>query len=331
MDGRVALDRAELLASLRTFARPAPRRTARDLALAWVISLSALVGMRAAIDSGAWLALVPLELVYGLAAIKLFLIQHDASHGCAWDGRAGNAVTALLAGVPSNTTPSVWKRDHDRHHAHSNDLDHPQDGQTSAWTTATFDAAPWPLAAAYAVGNAPLLLFTVGPIVLFYGRMRLLARWHENLAQAAFWYALYTQGLLGVHLAAFWGVGAFGFLVFHAQHTFPGVYKARGDAWDRVTNGLRGSSHLVLPPAGPLDPIVRWAFHGVGYHHLHHLNPAIPGDALEACQRQSGPRLAGVPVVTLSGALRTAGWSLYDEESGTFDVALRRLMRGRRG
>lgn len=319
-------DRREVLAWLRPWAGPEPVRSTVDLLVGWTLALGALFAMRRGVDTGLWAALVPLELIYGMASIKLFLLQHDGGHGCAWRGRRGNAFFALLAGVPANITPSVWKADHDRHHAHSNDLDHPQDGQTAALTVAELDALHPILRWGYALVTSLPVFYTFGPPFLFFVRMRALARPHENLAQALWFFGLWKADLLWLHLLAFWPVGAFGFLVFHAQHTFDGVYKARGPDHDRFVNGMLGSSLLVFPWFGPMDPAVRYLLHGVSNHHIHHLNTAIPGHRLDACQLASGDRFDATPRVTLGDALRTAHYSVYDEASGRFEAAWRHLL-----
>lgn len=44
----------------------------------------------------------------------------------------------------------------------------------------------------------------------------------------------------------------------------------RKDEWDYYANGLLGSSYMLIPKA------LKWFTCGIEYHHIHHLNVAVP-------------------------------------------------------
>lgn len=267
----------------------------------------------------AWLAVVGMQVG---ANLKLFMIHHDLMHGAFFTRSAWHRPLAVLVGSLIHVSPTTWKREHDRHHRTSNDLDRPQDGQTASLTVDAYRAAPWWLRLAYRIGNDPWLLFTVVPLFYFVLYMRVRARWYENVVAFAWWLALWKLGLVWNHLIPMTLAAILGFIMFHAQHTFDGAYRRRSGAWDFIENGLLGSSLLVLPGGA----LVAFFAHGVEYHHAHHLNPAIPGYRLARCHREAGSLFDACPRVTLRQALRTLHYNLYDESTGRF-ADMRRLRR----
>lgn len=250
--------------------------------------------------------------------LKLFMVHHDLMHGCFFRDRRWNQPVALVVGALCHVAPSVWQREHDRHHKTSNNLDEPQDGQTAAWTLADYIAKPRWQRTAYAIATHPALLFTVGPVLYFFGFMRGRARLMENATQLALWSALYFAGLLQAHLVVFLPAAVFGFVVFHAQHTFDGAYRRRAAEWDAFENSMRGSSLLVLPRWPLVGPFLAFCAHGVEYHHAHHLHPGIPGYRLAQCHREAGELFVAVPRVSLGRAFATLHYALFDERTQHF-------------
>ena len=252
------------------------------------------------------------------AFLKLFMVHHDMMHGCFLRERRLHYPLALLVGSLCHVAPSVWRREHDRHHRTSNNLDEPQDGQTAPWTLRDYAAKPFWVRAAYRSVNHPAVLFTLGPIVYFFGFMRVRARLIENVAQVSLWYALYRADLLLIHLAVFVPAGVLGFVVFHAQHTFDGAYRRRASAWDPFENAMLGSSLLELPRWPVVGRFLSYCAHGVEYHHAHHLHPGIPGYRLARCHEDALALFDQVPRVSLARAFSTLHYALYDEASGRF-------------
>ncbi len=258
-------------------------------------------------------ACVALGLMLVGVYVRTFLLNHDLLHGALFASPRVQRGVALVTGTLSCTTPSVWKREHDRHHRDSNNLDCEQDGQTASWTLARYAGAPTWQRLAYRSLNVPWTMYTVLPLAYFFGFMRVKARLYENVAAALFFAVLWQTGRLGYFFATFWAASVLGFYLFHLQHTFPGVYKRRAAAWSPFDNAMLGSSFLDLPRGRVLGPVLRWFSYGVEYHHVHHLNPRIPGYRLARCHEAGGDAFDGCPRVTLGGGLRTLRDSLYDE------------------
>lgn len=172
-------------------------------------------------------------------------MTHELLHGSLLRSRRLCGWFGILTGLPCNISPSVWVFEHSYHHKHSNNLDKRQDGQGASWTLERFESAPLWQKWIYFFLNNRLIFFTIAPIGYFFGFMRIRAQLHENMLASAFFYLLYRFDMLGLHLLSFWFTAAFGFMVFHAQHVFDGIYRRRLEDWDSFENAILGSSLLV--------------------------------------------------------------------------------------
>jgi omega-6 fatty acid desaturase (delta-12 desaturase) len=250
--------------------------------------------------------------------VRTFMLHHDMCHGSFLRTRGANRFLATLVGALVSTSPSVWQREHNRHHRDSNNLDREQDGQTASWTLERYRAAPRWQRVVYWLANRRPVLFLVLPPLYFFGFMRLRARLVENLVFAAYAYLLWRLGLLGWFVLSTVLASWVGFLLFHAQHTFDGVLRRHADTWEFFDNAMLGSSFLLLPSGPIIGRCLRWFAYAVEYHHVHHLNPKIPGYRLPSCHHHGGELFDAVPRVTLGDAIRTTRYSLYDDETGRF-------------
>lgn len=282
-------------------------------ALPWAFaSFRATSGLPAAAWLGASLAS---GLALSGAQVRAFLVHHDLAHGSLFSSPRWNRFIAPLWGTLASTSPSVWQREHNRHHRDSNNLDRAQDGQTASWTTGQYHAAPkWQRWAYWLVNQRPVLFVLIPPLY-FLGFMRVRARWFENLAFAAFIALLASTGRLGAFTVALLPASVFGFFAFHAQHTFEGVVRRREADCDFVENGLKGSSFLQTPRWPFIGRFLSWSLYSVEYHHVHHLSPGIPAWRLRACHDEGARFFVVTPRVTYAQALRATRYTLYDEAS----------------
>ncbi len=90
------------------------------------------------------------------------------------------------------------------------------------------------------------------------------------------------------------------------QHQFEGVYWGRKDDWDYTAAALSGSSYYKLPA------VLCWFTGNIGFHHIHHLSPAIPNYHLQRCHH-AHPRFSEVNTLTMLTAFRSFGVHLWDE------------------
>jgi len=315
---------AALDAHLDRYAGHDDARALRELAetvAVYALALWALpLAFEASVTATSWTRALAFGALAGLAYVVLagaqvraFLVHHDLTHGSFFSSRRWNRVVAPVVGALVSTSPSVWQREHDRHHKDSNNLDRNQDGQTASWTVAQYEAAPaWQRWAYWLVNQRPVL-FVVVPPLYFLGFMRALARWWENLVFAAFVALLWWTERLGAFAAVILPATMFGFLVFHAQHTFEGVVKRRSADYDFVENGLVGSSLLVVPRWPLVGRFLDWCLFFVEYHHVHHLRPGLPAWRLKRCHDDGGALFSATPRVTLGEAVRATRYTLFDE------------------
>lgn len=326
------LPRESLTSDARRALRDHVARYARpDDRVAWRMLGSTLLGYGASLAGATWLfdrarlaadvahraalyaAGAVLVLLLAGAMLRAFMLHHDICHGGFFASRKLSRILAPFVGALVSTSPSVWSREHDRHHRDSNNLDLPQDGETASWTVADYARAPRWQRWIYFVANQRPILFVLVPPLYFLGFMRVRARLHENLVFLAFALLLVRTGAWFPFALAILPASCFGFLAFHAQHTFVGVRRERAARWDFVDNALYGSSLLSVPSRGVLGAWLAWALFSVEYHHVHHLHPGVPAYRLAACHRDGGAMFDGVARVTIADALHATRFSLFDE------------------
>jgi len=100
--------------------------------------------------------------------------------------------------------------------------------------------------------------------------------------------------------------------LFHAQHTFDGVYKRRTEDWDFYANGLLGSSYIQIPEA------LKWFSCGIEYHHIHHLNVAVPSYKIRECHEAAEELWEEVPKFGLEAIPGTMKYGVWDERAQDF-------------
>jgi len=100
---------------------------------------------------------------------------------------------------------------------------------------------------------------------------------------------------------------AAGVWLFYVQHQFEDVQWERGADWDYAEAALRGSSFYKLPR------ILQWFTGNIGFHHIHHLSPAIPNYNLQKCHAEN-PMFQQVRAVTLRCSLKSSSFRLWDEQ-----------------
>jgi omega-6 fatty acid desaturase (delta-12 desaturase) len=134
-----------------------------------------------------------------------------------------------------------------------------------------------------------------------------------NLALVAIVGPLIMAGVVGrvilVQLPIIAVGGAAGIWLFYVQHQFETVYWARRQTRDYVAVAMQGSSYYALPA------MLRFFSGNIGFHHIHHLSPAVPNYLLPKCFRER-PIFQHVDRLTLRGSLGTLRLRVYDEDSG---------------
>ena len=267
-----------------------------------------------------WLT-VPLAIVAAGFLVRAFIIFHDCGHGSFFKSRRANDIWGFITGVLTFTPYYLWRWEHAIHHASSGDLE--RRGTGDVWTLTVqeyLEASRWKRFA-YRLARNPVVLFVIAPMFLFLVRQRFPAsgkpsrrerdsvHW-TNLALLAVAAAMSTifglKAYVIIQVSVLAMAGSAGVWLFYVQHQFEGVYWERGQEWDYAMAALKGSSFYKLPK------VLQWFSGNIGFHHIHHLSPAIPNYNLEKCHKAE-PLFQTVKPVTLLRSLKSFTFRLWDE------------------
>jgi len=282
-----------------------------------------------------WLTLT-LAVVAAGFLVRLFIIFHDCGHGSFFKSRRANRWVEFFTGVLTFTPYGQWRHKHAMHHATSGDLD--RRGAGEIWTLTVqeyLESSRWKRFA-YRLARNPIVLFVIAPTYVFLVENRLPSRavgkrehlgvYWTNFALLAITVVMsLTIGIKAfvlIQLPVMILAGAAGVWLFYVQHQFEGVQWKRRKDWDYTEAALRGSSFYKLPK------VLQWFTGNIGFHHIHHLSPAIPNYNLEKCHRAS-EIFREVPSVTLWSSMKSLSYRLWDEQREKL-VGYRRLRAIRR-
>ncbi|MBE3596453.1 MAG: fatty acid desaturase [Hydrogenibacillus sp.] len=278
------------------------------------------------------------DAVAALFWVRLFVLQHDAGHGSLFPKRWMNEAFGFVSGVVTLVPYHYWKWQHARHHATSGNLDKRGVGDIRTWTVDEYlQAKPW-ARWKYRLYRNPFVMFFIGPIAVFmiayrfplgFGGERPIIRRTVALTNLCIALALGgaaslwgLKALLWVYLPGIYLAAMIGIFLFYVQHQFEDAYWEHDPRWEYLKAAMEGSTYLKLPR------MLQWLTGNIGFHHIHHLAPAIPNYRLESVQ-QEVPLVRAAPTVTLKDALAVAcaDLHLYDEATrkliGFRDVAPR--------
>jgi len=276
--------------------------------MVWTLNISYWITLALAVPAAGFL-------------VRIFIIFHDCCHASFFKSRRANRLVEFVTGVLTFAPYGQWRHLHAQHHATAADLD--RRGKGDIWTLTVqeyLEASRWKRLA-YRLSRNPLVLFVIAPAYLFLVHHRIPSRavgkrqrrgvhWTNAALLAIVVLMSQTIGIkayLMIQVPLSLLAAAAGVWLFYVQHQFEGVYWERRPNWDYVEAALRGSSFYKLPR--PLQ----WFSGNIGFHHIHHLSPAIPNYRLETCHHEN-PLFQTVKPVTLSSSLKSLSFRLWDEQ-----------------
>ncbi len=257
--------------------------------------------------------------------VRLFIIQHDCSHGSFFRSQRANDAVGGAIGVLTLVPYAYWRKTHALHHATSGNLEHRGFGDVSTLTVDEYRALSRWGRFQYRLYRNPVVLLVVGPIWQFILRHRLPTivprTWRRerrsivrnDLALAALVTVMTLlvgwKAFLLVQLPVTLLAGSVGVWLFYIQHQFEDTYWEHDEDWEFVAASLKGSSYYRLPR------ILQWATGNIGLHHIHHLSSKIPNYRLQECFDEN-PVFKRVTELRLLESLRCVRLALWDEAQG---------------
>ncbi|MAQ81879.1 MAG: fatty acid desaturase [Maritimibacter sp.] len=297
------------------------RRAALNIAATMTVYIGGLLSAIHIVRAGYWLAAVPVMFATGVSAVRLYMLQHDCGHGSFFTRRKANDIAGTLLSPFTLTPYKAIRYNHNLHHAHIGNLDRRDSTEIYVMTVEEYLAAPWWRKLGYRFYRSSVLLFLIGPTLLYVLRYR----WPRNTMKSGLGNLLLHNALLALLLGALWaGYGSTGLLVWlgsvvlgvssgvlipYVQHNFEDVFWSRPDDLSFDQAAVEGSA--VLDFGAFFDLCTA----NIAYHDLHHLNSNIPCYNLKRCYRdlEGTFRSRKIGFREALGCLR---WKLWDEDTG---------------
>ena len=271
-----------------------------------------------------WWQQLPCSLLAGLTAVRGFILFHDVMHGAIFKKslfwRGVYAFYGLLVLTPSR----VWRQTHNYHHAHTAQMVGSHIGSYPTFTVAIYRALTPRQRFMYRAARHPLTILMAWLTVFLWGMClssfkRSPSKHWDSLVAVLMHFALvaaigHFAGLTTLFFAyllplniAFVG-GAY---LFYAQHNFEGMTIQPRTQWSYTRAALESSSFMDV------NPVLEWFTGSIGFHHVHHLNAAIPFYRLEEAMKAI-PELQhpGVTNLTPAEIARCFKLKLWDPDTG---------------
>lgn len=293
------------------------------------------VGAYFALSVSFWLML-PAAVIAAGFVVRTFIIFHDCCHGSFFKSKRANDILGTITGALTLCPYRQWKYSHSVHHAGSGNLDKRGIGDIWILTVDEYASAPLWKRVSYRIYRNPLVMFGLGPIVVFlvqYRFNRRGAKRKERLntymtnALIAVLYGLMMwligwQSFVLIQGTVMFFAGLMGIWLFYVQHQFEDTYFEHDPEWSYVLAATEGSSYYKLPR------VLQWITGNIGFHHVHHLAPRVPNYHLEKAH-QAAPPLQKAPTITLRTSLKALRFRLWDEDAKVF-VSFREARKPKR-
>lgn len=269
---------------------------------------------------------VGLAILNGFLLGRIFIIQHDCGHKSFFHSSTANHIIGTISSYFTFIPFKYWAANHNFHHTHIGQLEHSDIGDVECLTVDEYSKLPLMKKIRYRIYRNPLYLFTVGGFiyVTIYNRFAFLkdgvfakvknsVKW-ANILYAIIYlslgYIIGFKNFLIVQLINLLFFGTYALWFFYIQHQYETVYKSTKDNWNYVVSALKGSTYYDLPF------FLHWLTGNIGYHHIHHLSPAIPNYNLKACNDANPIFEKYTNKVTFWQGFSCVFANLYDDKAG---------------
>ncbi|MDG2403737.1 MAG: fatty acid desaturase [Paracoccaceae bacterium] len=276
----------------------------------WLLSISPWLALAVAVSNGLFL-------------VRIFIVQHDCSHGGFFNNRRVGDWVGRIFGVLTLTPYGVWQRTHLLHHSASGNLDQRGIGDVYTMTVEEYYAKPFYSKVLYRLGRNPIILFGLGPLYLFILQNRLplglmtsgtkywISAMGTNAMVAGSLGIIFVFGgvapILWIFFPTLYVAATLGVWLFYVQHQFEDTHWDAKEDWQVHDAALHGSSHYDLPKA------LMWITGNIGIHHVHHLYSRIPFYRLTEVLRDHPVLASSQHRLTFIESLRSVKLHLWDE------------------
>jgi len=270
----------DLIRATRPFAQ-------QDVATSWW-HVSSTFGLLIVTLTGAgmapwWPVRLMLSVLGALLMVRAFITYHDYMHGSILrNSRVAWSLFRVYAGF-ALTPPRSWRQSHNYHHGHVGRISAASIGAFPVMTTKMWREASPAARASYRLQRHPLVVLS-GYLTIFALNICLLPLLRNP---ARYWDSALVLLAHGLLIALLWVIGGFdvaffavllpmtlasalGSYLFFAQHSFKRMHIISPESWTYYRAALESSSYMRL------NRLMQWFTGNIGYHHIHHLNVAIP-------------------------------------------------------
>ena len=261
--------------------------------------------------------------LYALTTVKAFLIFHDCGHNNYMPNKTLNFILQLILS-PFAITPPTWSDGHHLHHITSGHIgqNRYRFSDTIIHTKEEYQKMGPAMKMVYRIIRSPISFALLLPAANFWVYFRFpsskdnFKNWIiilvHDLMLLSLLIIFHHFGLFLFFVESLYFAAMIGFMLFHSQHTFNDKSYIKRETWKYHDAALLGSSFLQVPF------FLKWFFHGIEYHHLHHLSTKIPGYYLKQCHDEYENYFPMVRKVSMIEFIAQLNLVLYDEKSERF-------------
>ncbi len=258
---------------------------------------------------------------------RIFIIQHDCGHKSFFRGRKWNVVTGWVCSLFTFMPYSYWAALHRFHHVHSSELEDRDIGDITMLTVNEYSQLSVFGKLRYRIYRSIPVLLILGPLYYIVIHLRIpvirfncgrIARIEAVITNIAYLvlygtlcFLLGWEKLLLIQGTIIFFFSMMAVWFFYVQHQHNPNYKQHRDKRNYLLAAIKGSTYYKLPK------LFMWLSGNIGYHHIHHLSPAIPNYHLEKCMIENPMLQTHVTRVGFWKSLTYVRHKLWDEEKKT--------------
>jgi acyl-lipid omega-6 desaturase (Delta-12 desaturase) len=217
-----------------------------------------------------------------LVILRFFVIYHDYAHKTILRNSGVATLIFTLFGLYVLAPLSIWRRSHNHHHQHNSKFSFSGIGSFPIITKRAYLVASRSQRFRYLFMRHPATLvcgYFVGFLFgMCIGNLNKLRKHpdalgalvlHFGVGGLIFWYGGSVVFLCAFIIPAFIS-SAIGSYLFYVQHNYPGVVHRANTHWSNYHAALKSSGYIRM------NALMNWFTGNIGYHHIHHLNSAVP-------------------------------------------------------